>query len=446
MVSFSSSNIEVDLNPFSLEVGEFTGDSNLDIRVSSSDSNYDERSVTLLFNIGGGNFTPIPLPDESPLFFRRDRATGDFNGDGVEDTFFRLGYNYDGSPSIILGFGAGNTTEFNPEGVPDEIYNFAAGDFNGDGLTDLAVITGDYNDDSPVTILLNTTEPSTNQPPDAVDDSFTTDQGASLFFNVLTNDSDPDGGSVQLLEFTDPANGSINQLGDVTFYNPNSNFIGTDTFTYTIVDDEGLSDTATVTIEVECFLTGTHILTDQGEVLVEELKIGDMVKTADGKLEAIKWIGKQTANPSQIKNPLRGYPILIKAGALGNGFPVRDLYTSPDHAYLVDGLLINAGALVNDISIIKTEPTETFTYYHVELANHALLVVEGASAESYFPQRENRDEYDNAAEYYELCPYGSKLMLFPMDYPRVSSHNKVPRYVRQKLIQIAEELYVEKAA
>lgn len=80
------------------------------------------------------------------------------------------------------------------------------------------------------------------------------------------------------------------------------------------------------------------------------------------------------------------------------------------------------------------------------LENHALLVVEGASAESYFPQQENRDEYDNAAEYYELYPHGSKSMLFPMDYPRVSSKNKVPRYVRQKLMQIAAELYGEKAA
>ncbi|MEL6496703.1 MAG: Hint domain-containing protein, partial [Cyanobacteria bacterium J06623_7] len=113
---------------------------------------------------------------------------------------------------------------------------------------------------------------------------------------------------------------------------------------------------------------------------------------------------------------------------------------------LVDGLLINAGALVNDISIIKTEPTETFAYYHVELANHTLLLAEGASAESFFPNQEDRSLYDNGAEYEELYPNGSKLMLWPMDYPRVSSHNKVPRYVRQKLMQIAEELYPQKAA
>ncbi len=196
-----------------------------------------------------------------------------------------------------------------------------------------------------------------------------------------------------------------------------------------------------VQLNVECFLPGTNILTDKGEVAVEDLNIGDLVETADGKLEPVKWIGKQTVEPDRIKNPLRGYPILIKAGALGHGLPHRDLYTSPDHAYLVDGLLINAGALVNDVSIIKTEPTETFCYYHVELENHSLLLAEGTAAESFYPNREDRLVYYNGAEYDELYPDGnSQLMLYPLDYPRISSKNKVPKYISQKLMQIAEEL------
>ena len=195
----------------------------------------------------------------------------------------------------------------------------------------------------------------------------------------------------------------------------------------------------------ECFLTGTRILTENGDQLVEELEIGDRVQTADGKIEAVKWIGYQTINPSEILNPLRGNPVQIKAGALGENTPTRDLFISPDHALLVDGLLINAGALVNDISIVKTQPTETFVYHHIELDNHALLVAEGTFAESYMPQNEDRLVYDNGAEYEELYPHGSKLMLWPMDYPRVSSKSKVPRFVRQKLMQIAGQLEGETA-
>ena len=202
-----------------------------------------------------------------------------------------------------------------------------------------------------------------------------------------------------------------------------------------------------VSVLIECFLTGTHILTNKGEVTVENLAIGDNVVTAEGKLEPVKWIGYQTVQPHQVKNPLRGYPILIKAGALGNNLPQRDLYVSPDHAMFFEGVLINAGALVNGTSIIKTEPKEAFTYYHVELENHALLLAEGAHAESYLPQNEERLAYENGAEYEELYPYGSNLMLWPMDYPRISSWSKVPRYMRKKLNAIAEELgLVVKAA
>lgn len=194
-------------------------------------------------------------------------------------------------------------------------------------------------------------------------------------------------------------------------------------------------------IVTECFLPGTNILTNRGEVAVEKLKIGDLVQTATGELEAIKWIGKQTVNPQNITNPLRSNPIMIQAGAFGNSLPARDLYTSPDHAYLVDGLLINAGALVNDVSILKTEIQETFCYYHVELENHALLIAEGIAAESYLPQKENRNEYDNAEEYQQLYPESINVMLFPMDYPRISSKNKVPRQICHKLMQIASQLH-----
>ena len=83
---------------------------------------------------------------------------------------------------------------------------------------------------------------------------------------------------------------------------------------------------------------------------------------------------------------------------------------------------------------------ETFVYYHIELENHCLLIAEGASTESYLPQKENQEEYDNGAEYEELYPNGSNLMLWPMDYPRVSSYNKVPHYTKNNLIVIAEEL------
>ncbi|MEB3233527.1 MAG: Hint domain-containing protein [Leptolyngbyaceae bacterium] len=188
----------------------------------------------------------------------------------------------------------------------------------------------------------------------------------------------------------------------------------------------------------ECFVTGTRILTPDGDVPVETLKIGDLVLTAAGQAVAVKWIGWQTIQPDQIIHPLRGYPILIKAGALGHQVPQRDLFVSPDHAILVEGLLINAGALINGHSIVQTTPTEPFTYYHIELEQHSLLVAEGTGAESYLPQKENRSWYDNGAEYAQLYPNDGIPTYWPMAYPRVSSKRQLPRFIAQKLMNLAQ--------
>ncbi|MEM9272159.1 MAG: Hint domain-containing protein [Cyanobacteria bacterium P01_F01_bin.143] len=205
----------------------------------------------------------------------------------------------------------------------------------------------------------------------------------------------------------------------------------------------GSSAQTTLIIEDECFLEGTNILTEYGYRKIEDLKIGDKVKTFDGKLEEIKWIGKQTRHRFTA-HPFRSLPIQIKAGALGDNMPRCDLFVSPDHSILIEGLLINAGAIENGVSIVKTYPTQ-YTYYHIELENHALLDAEGIPAESFFPNKEDRSTYDNGAEYEKLYPHGSKLMFWPMDYFRISSKNKVPRFVTKKLMDIANKLNNEEA-
>ncbi|MGK7891692.1 MAG: ExeM/NucH family extracellular endonuclease [Leptolyngbyaceae cyanobacterium] len=199
---------------------------------------------------------------------------------------------------------------------------------------------------------------------------------------------------------------------------------------------DAVPDQTVSVTNIECFVTGTHILTPNGDVPVETLNIGDRVLTAAGEAVPIKWIGRQTVEPAQVVNPLRGYPILVKAGALGHQQPQRDLYVSPDHALLFEGLLINAGALVNHCSILKTTPTEPFTYYHIQLHQHSLLVAEGTAAESYLPQTENRSWYDNGADYALLYPHDDILTYWPMRYPRVSSKRQLPRFIAKKLMQL----------
>ena len=91
---------------------------------------------------------------------------------------------------------------------------------------------------------------TTNQPPEAVDDTGIVCNQATLSGNVLTNDTDPDGDPLTVTSNTNPSNGTVVVNADGSYtYTPNSGYIGTDTFTYTMTD--GFStDTATVTINV----------------------------------------------------------------------------------------------------------------------------------------------------------------------------------------------------
>ncbi|KUF08868.1 hypothetical protein AVJ23_20485 [Pseudoponticoccus marisrubri] len=87
--------------------------------------------------------------------------------------------------------------------------------------------------------------------PDAVDDTGSTTAGTPVNIDVLANDSDPEGQDFFTIDTSDPANGTaaIGAGGSVD-YTPDDGFTGTDTFTYTIADDDGLTDTATVTVTV----------------------------------------------------------------------------------------------------------------------------------------------------------------------------------------------------
>jgi hypothetical protein len=95
---------------------------------------------------------------------------------------------------------------------------------------------------------------SSNSPPTAVDDSYSTDQDTALTVpapGVLGNDSDPDNDQLSASLVSGASNGSVFLNADGSFsYNPNADFVGTDSFVYEASDGNGGADQATVTITV----------------------------------------------------------------------------------------------------------------------------------------------------------------------------------------------------
>ncbi len=201
---------------------------------------------------------------------------------------------------------------------------------------------------------------------------------------------------------------------------------------FAVTMNGGLLDVTDPNADLACYCRGTLIRTVHDEVAVEDLAIGDRVMTSSGTARPIKWIGQRKLAP-RFCDPLRAWPVRIKAHALADNVPSRDLLVSPDHALLVDDILIQAGALVNGSSIIReADVPEIFSYFHVELDDHALILAENTPAET-FVDNVDRLGFDNWAEHEALYPNGYVIVELP--YPRVKAYRQVPRSIRERLAQ-----------
>ncbi|MDQ7079972.1 MAG: Hint domain-containing protein [Paracoccaceae bacterium] len=168
---------------------------------------------------------------------------------------------------------------------------------------------------------------------------------------------------------------------------------------------------------VICFAGGTLIETDCGEVPVEELQVGDKVRTLSGTFRPIRWIGaRRLSNVSLALAPhLR--PVRIRKGAFGAGLPHRDLVVSPQHRICLDTpwaealfgekrVLAAALHLVNDRTVAVAADLDEVTYYHLLFDGHEVLYSNGLPSESLHPGDVAMDALGEAAraEVLELFP------------------------------------------
>ncbi|CAO3436579.1 Hint domain-containing protein [Azospirillum endophyticum] len=156
-----------------------------------------------------------------------------------------------------------------------------------------------------------------------------------------------------------------------------------------------------------CILRGTHVRSMSGDVPVESLKIGDMIQSSvTGEFRAIRWIGRRLlAGSSFDTEQLRKVhlPVRIARDAIAPGLPARDLYISPGHALLIGEYGVSARLLINGSSIRQVEAVGEIEYFHIELDSHDGMFAEGLPIETYL-EADNRQAYDNAAEYEALYP------------------------------------------
>ncbi|WP_204137364.1 Ig-like domain-containing protein [Halomicronema sp. CCY15110] len=93
--------------------------------------------------------------------------------------------------------------------------------------------------------------PPANTPPTATDDSATVTSGGSILIPILDNDSDPDGDGLVLQSVSTPTHGTATINGASISYTAPANYVGPDSFTYTVADGNGGTDTGTVSVTVQ---------------------------------------------------------------------------------------------------------------------------------------------------------------------------------------------------
>jgi len=139
------------MNPVTVAVGDFNGDGRPDLAVTNSantSSGAVPGNVSVLLGNGDGTFQPARTLNVgiTPAFV----AVRDFNGDGRQDLAVA---NFRSSTvSVLLGNGDGTFLAARNFAAGAGPLSFAVGDFNGDGVSDLAVANFDFNIQGPNTV------------------------------------------------------------------------------------------------------------------------------------------------------------------------------------------------------------------------------------------------------------------------------------------------------
>ena len=114
-------------------VADFNGDGKPDVATANQSG-----SVTVLIGDGSGGFTPASGSPIAVASYPDALIAGDFNGDGKMDLAVGTQGNSAGNLLILYGNGSGGFTAGTRYNLAEPITTLVAGDFNNDGVLDLA--------------------------------------------------------------------------------------------------------------------------------------------------------------------------------------------------------------------------------------------------------------------------------------------------------------------
>ena len=158
---------------------------------------------------------------------------------------------------------------------------------------------------------------------------------------------------------------------------------------------------------IPCFTPGTRIVTDRGDIPVEDLVAGDLVLTRDNGLQPLRWVGQRKLSLADLIVQPKLRPVRIAQGALGQGLPCREMKVSPQHRMLVEGWraemlfgeaeVLVAATHLTGLPGVEQVLTGGVTYVHIMFDRHEIVLADGAWSESFQPAQRMLNSMDTAA-------------------------------------------------
>lgn len=151
-----------------------------------------------------------------------------------------------------------------------------------------------------------------------------------------------------------------------------------------------------ITNTTVCFVAGTRIRTQTGDVNVEDIRPGDKVWTLDRDFQEVIWHQSEHVSAKAVCEDEKLRPIVIKSGALGAGMPEQSLKVSRQHRVAVHSKIVRkmvecdlAVMPAKDMLELKGVYLETevgdVTYVHFACKHHELISANGLLAETLYP-------------------------------------------------------------
>ena len=136
-------------------------------------------------------------------------------------------------------------------------------------------------------------------------------------------------------------------------------------------------DLVSVAMIVSGFRSGTRIITASGDVPVEALVDGELIRAQDGRLLQVTRVQRVRFDQNAVSGGRATLPVSITRGALGDRLPLNDLFVAPDQLLEVAGIIVPARLLTDGVLIRRDQSPEPITYFRIILDEVTAIVVEG---------------------------------------------------------------------